>query len=63
MRLSIIDWLIIIAYLAFNVCIGLYLRKRATASTEDYFVGGRKVTWWLAGTSMVATITATLDCS
>jgi len=48
MQLSIVDWLIIIAYLAFNVCIGLYLRKRATASTEDYFVG-------LAGTSMVAT--------
>ena len=55
MQLSIVDWLIIIAYLAFNVCIGLYLRKRATASTDDYFVGGRKVSWWLAGTSMVAT--------
>ena len=55
MQLSIIDWLVIIAYFACNVCIGLYFRKRATASTEDYFVGGRKVTWWLAGTSMVAT--------
>ena len=55
MQLSIVDWLVIIAYFAFIVCIGLYFRKRATASTEDYFVGGRKVTWWLAGTSMVAT--------
>jgi SSS family solute:Na+ symporter len=55
MPLSTIDWLIIIAYLTLTVCIGLYLRRRATASTEDYFVGGRKVAWWLAGTSMVAT--------
>jgi len=55
MQLSTADWLVITAYFAFNVCIGLYLRKRATASTEDYFVGGRRVTWWLAGTSMVAT--------
>ncbi len=55
MPLSTIDWLVIAAYLAFSVGIGLYFRKRATASTEDYFIGGRKVTWWLAGTSMVAT--------
>ncbi len=55
MRLSTIDWFVIIAYFALNICIGLYLRKRATASTEDYFIGGRKITWWLAGTSMVAT--------
>ncbi|MEJ2109917.1 MAG: Na+:solute symporter [Acidobacteriota bacterium] len=55
MQLSTIDWIVIIAYFAFNICIGLYLRKRATASTEDYFIGGRKVVWWLAGTSMVAT--------
>ena len=55
MQLSIVDWLVIFIYFALNVSIGLYLRKRATASTEDYFVGGRKVTWWLAGTSMVAT--------
>ena len=55
MQLSIVDWLVIFIYFALNVSIGLYLRKRATASTEEYFVGGRKVTWWLAGTSMVAT--------
>jgi Na+/proline symporter len=55
MHLSTIDWLVIILYFALNIGIGLYLRKRATSSTEDYFVGGRKVVWWLAGTSMVAT--------
>jgi SSS family solute:Na+ symporter len=55
MQLALIDWMAVAAYFLFNILIGLYYRKRATASTEDYFVGGRKVTWWLAGTSMVAT--------
>jgi Na+/proline symporter len=55
MRLTWVDWLAIVVYFAANVAIGLYYRRRATRSTEDYFVGGRKVSWWLAGTSMVAT--------
>ncbi len=55
MHLTFVDWLAVAAYFLFNLLIGLYYRKRATASTEAYFVGGRKVTWWLAGTSMVAT--------
>jgi solute:Na+ symporter, SSS family len=55
MQLDLIDWLAIGAYFLFNILIGMYYRKRATASTEDYFIGGRKVSWWLAGTSMVAT--------
>ena len=33
----------------------MYYRKKAGASTADFFVSGRQVTWWLAGTSMVAT--------
>jgi solute:Na+ symporter, SSS family len=55
MQLALVDWLAIGGYFLFNILIGLYYRKRATASTEDYFIGGRKVSWWLAGTSMVAT--------
>jgi Na+/proline symporter len=55
MQLGLVDWLAVAAYFLFNILIGLYFRKRATASTEDFFVGGRKVSWWLAGTSMVAT--------
>jgi len=55
MRLTWVDWIAIVVYFAANVAIGLYYRRRATRSTEDYFVGGRNVSWWLAGTSMVAT--------
>jgi len=55
MKLVLADWLVILAYFLFNLAIGLYYRKRATKSVSDFFVSGRNVTWWLAGTSMVAT--------
>jgi len=55
MQLSLIDWIVIAAYFLFNIGIGLWLRKKATGSVSDFFVSGRNVTWWLAGTSMVAT--------
>jgi Na+/proline symporter len=55
MQLTLLDWLAIAAYFVANLAIGLYYRRRATGSTEEYFVSGRDVSWWLAGTSMVAT--------
>ena len=55
MQLTLLDWIIIFAYFAFNLAIGFYYRKKATGSVNDYFVSGRNVSWWLAGTSMVAT--------
>ncbi len=55
MQLTILDWIVIAAYFAFNLLIGLYFRKRATQSVSDFFVSGRNASWWLAGTSMVAT--------
>jgi Na+/proline symporter len=55
MKLTLADWLVVSAYFLVNLMIGLYYRKKASASTDDFFVSGREVTWWLAGTSMVAT--------
>jgi SSS family solute:Na+ symporter len=55
MKVTSWDWLAIAVYFLANILIGLYYRKRATRSTEDFFVGGRQASWWLAGTSMVAT--------
>ena len=55
MNLTLTDWAVIAGYFLVNLGIGLYYRSRATRSTEDFFVGGRSVSWWLAGTSMVAT--------
>ncbi len=55
MALTLPDWIVIALYFAFNLGIGLYYRRRATGSTEEFFAGGRRVGWFLAGTSMVAT--------
>ncbi len=55
MQLNYIDWIVIALYFLFNLSVGFYLRKRATQSVSDFFISGRNVSWWLAGTSMVAT--------
>ena len=55
MQLSFLDYAIIVAYCAAIVCIGLYFRRRAGSSISEYFLSGRALPWWVAGTSMVAT--------
>jgi Na+/proline symporter len=55
MQLAPIDWVVIAAYFALNLLIGWMYYRRASGSVSDYFISGRAVPWWLAGTSMVAT--------
>jgi Na+/proline symporter len=55
MTLTLLDWLAIVGYLAITILLGFCFRKRSAKSVDDYFVSGRSVNWWLAGTSMVAT--------
>jgi Na+/proline symporter len=55
MPLTLVDWVVIVGYLLVNLAIGIYYRRRASGNTEEFFVSGRDVSWWLAGTSMVAT--------
>src|SRR5712692_1072362 len=55
MVLTPTDWIVFGIYLLLNLMIGLYYRQRSSGSTEEFFVSGRNVSWWLAGTSMVAT--------
>ena len=50
-----IDWSIIIAYIGFSLSVGIYFSKRAASNTEEYFLSGRSLPWWVVGTSMVAT--------
>jgi solute:Na+ symporter, SSS family len=50
-----IDWLIVLIYLILSIGLGLYLSRRASGSLVDFFVSGRSLPWWLAGTSMAAT--------
>lgn len=55
MTLTLLDWVVIAAYFLFNLGIGVYYARRARGSTSEFFLSGRDVPWWLAGTSMVAT--------
>lgn len=53
--LTLLDWSLLIAYLLFSFGIALYYYRRAGKSTTSFFLTGRNMPWWLAGTSMVAT--------
>ena len=55
MSFTLLDWSAIVGYLAITLIVGLWFRRRSGRSVDDYFVSGRNVNWWLAGTSMVAT--------
>ena len=55
MQLTWLDWCWIGLYFAGNLAIGLFYRARAGKSVNEFFLSGRNVPWWLAGTSMVAT--------
>ncbi len=50
-----IDWIIVGGYLVFTILLGIYLSRKASGSMVDFFVSGRSLPWWLAGTSMAAT--------
>ena len=51
---SWIDYTVVVAYLAGTVAIGLAIGRRVS-SGRDYFLAGRRLSWWLIGTSLVAT--------
>ncbi|HXE58555.1 MAG TPA: sodium:solute symporter family protein [Gemmatimonadales bacterium] len=55
MTLELSDWLLVAAYFVASALIGLAYTRKAGGSLADYFVSGRSLPWWLAGTSMVAT--------
>ena len=55
MQLATIDWALIFAFFAFSLFVGLWVSRRASSNTTDFFLSGRTMPWWLLGVSMVAT--------
>ena len=55
MTLGWVDWTVVALYLAISIAVALGYSRRAGASSSEFFLSGRAVPWWLAGTSMVAT--------
>ena len=55
MHITWIDWVIVVASILICFVPALFLAKRSSGSTAEFFASGRSVPWWLAGLSMVAT--------
>ncbi len=49
------DYLIVILYFIISFSIAFYFYKRAGKNTNEFFLSGRNLPWYLAGLSMVAT--------
>jgi Na+/proline symporter len=59
MRLTTLDWVIIVVSLAAAFIPAIFLARRAGESTAEFFTSGRAAPWWLIGISMVATTFST----
>ena len=53
--MQLIDWIFVIAYLLISLAIGLKYRESAGKSLSEFFLGGRKISWFVAGISLAAT--------
>ncbi len=59
MHLSTVDWVIMGAFFAVSLIIGLSVSGKSGKSFSSFFLGGRSMPWWLLGISMVATTFST----
>ena len=55
MQLTSLDWIIVFAFFAVSLAIGLWASRDSGKSTKEFFLSGRNMPWWLLGVSMVAT--------
>jgi len=55
MALSPLDIVVVVAFFAINLSIGLWYARGSGKNIGEYFLSGRSAPWWLTGTSMVAT--------
>ena len=58
-RFTLLDALVIVAYLAGTTALGMWVGRRQ-AGSKDYFVAGRQIPWWAVLFSIVATETSAL---
>lgn len=55
MALSLFDWILILSFFTIFLIIGILVAKRSGKDTQEFFLSGRNMPWWLLGISMVAT--------
>jgi len=59
MELSTLDYSFIIVFFAIVLGIGIYVSKKSGKDSNEFFLSGRTMPWWLLGLSMVATTFST----
>jgi Na+/proline symporter len=59
MRLTPLDWTIVLISIVVSFAPAVWLARRAGSSTAEFFASGRAAPWWLIGVSMVATTFST----
>jgi solute:Na+ symporter, SSS family len=52
--LHAIDWVVVVLYCVTALSLGLYFTRRGSKGLEEFFMGGRSLTWWAIGISTVA---------
>ena len=55
MKLATLDWALILLFFIVFLIIGIIVSKKAGENTQEFFLSGRNMPWWLLGISMVAT--------
>ncbi|MEK9503359.1 sodium:solute symporter family protein [Gaopeijia maritima] len=59
MTLQTLDWAVVALYGVVVLAVGLAFTRRAGRDANEYFLAGRRLPWWVLGTSMVATTFST----
>ncbi len=59
MELSTFDYSFIIVFFTVVLGVGIYVSKKSGKDSNEYFLSGRTMPWWLLGLSMVATTFST----
>ena len=59
MNIALFDWYIVIGFISITIIIGVIVSKKSAESSNQFFLSGRNMPWWLLGISMVATTFST----
>jgi len=59
MELSTLDYTFMVVFFSIILAIGIYVSRKSSKNTSEFFLSGRTMPWWLLGISMVATTFST----
>jgi len=60
-RLGGLDYILIVVYFALNLGIGWWCSRRRQSTSQDFFLGGGRISWWAVAVSYFATVTSSIS--